>query len=278
MLEQQFAALVHLLPVAQKRQWRGLPGRHQPDRRLVARPTTASVGNTVSVFGRNLSNQNGTTNSWIYIQPPGYAGQWVTPTSVNPYQVSFTVPSLSNGNYQVWVHNGHGGHYGWSGPLTLTVVSPVMWTSTQFNVQNYGATGNGTLRRHRGHEAAMTAAAGSPYSTIYFPAGTYMISDGFIPPTNVRWLGAGVSSTFVMCNANFTANSSDPRSFAMLSDEGLQQTNVCLQNMTSDANNNLNVTHNMPNPIFMRGQTNFNIIGCAVKFMNANYAGLDLEL
>ena len=75
------------------------------------------------MYGRNLSNQNGTTNSWIYIQPPGYAGQWVTPTSVNPYQVSFTVPSLANGTYQVWVHNGHGGHYGWSGPLTLTVYS-----------------------------------------------------------------------------------------------------------------------------------------------------------
>ena len=114
-------------------------------------PSTAYVGETVYVYGRNLSNQNGTTNSWIYIMPPGYAGQWVTPTSVNPYKVGFTVPSLANGSYQVWIHNGHGEHYGWSGPLTLTVYTPTAWSSTQYNVMSYGATGNGVHRRHRGH-------------------------------------------------------------------------------------------------------------------------------
>ena len=94
-------------------------------------PSTAAAGATVSVYGRNLSYQNGTTTSWIYIKPAGEAGQWVTPTSVNPYQVSFTVPSLANGSYEVWIHNGHGGHYGWSGPFALTVNGGPGWTSTR---------------------------------------------------------------------------------------------------------------------------------------------------
>ena len=51
-------------------------------------------------------------------------------TAVNPYKVDFTVPAdLQNGNYEVWMHNGHGGHYGWSGPLTLTVYNGPGWTS-----------------------------------------------------------------------------------------------------------------------------------------------------
>ena len=62
-------------------------------------------------------------------------------------------------------------------------------------MKTYGATGNGITDDTAAIESAMTAAAGTQYSTIYFPAGTYEISDGFIPPSNVRWLGAGASST-----------------------------------------------------------------------------------
>ena len=56
------------------------------------------------------------------------------------------------------------------------------------------------------------------------------------------------------------------------------QTNVTFENLTFDANNNLNVTHNMPNIIFMRGCTNLSFINVCGKFMNANYSGWDDHL
>ena len=86
-------------------------------------PDKAKRGATVSVFGRNLAHGNveGTSNSHVYIKSiSGSSSQWASVTKVNPYRVDFTVPSsLSNGEYEVWMHNGHGGDYGWSEPLKL---------------------------------------------------------------------------------------------------------------------------------------------------------------
>ena len=161
------------------------------------------------------------------------------------------MPSLSNGTYEVWVHNGHGGHYGWSGPLTLTVWGGYGWTSTQFNVKTgYGAYGDGVHDDTVAINNAIQAAGGTPYSTVYFPAGTYEISDGFIIPNNTRLQGAGKSATIVQCGSNFVVNSSDPRNFAVINENGA--VNVTLQDMTWDANNNMNVNHNMPNIIWER--------------------------
>ena len=162
-------------------------------------PQLAAVGETISVFGRNLSNQNGTTTSWVYIKPPGYAGQWVTPTSVNPYQVSFTVPSLSTGSYEVWIHNGHGGHYGWSGPLTLTV-----WV--RHAVDHHAVQREDRLRRATATactddtvaiESAMTGRRRLAVLHDLLPGGHLRDQRRVHLPNNIRWLGAGKTSTIV---------------------------------------------------------------------------------
>ncbi len=188
-------------------------------------PNNGAVGASVSVYGRNLSYQNGTTTSWIYIQPSGQTGQWVTPTSVNPYCVTFTIPSnLSTGSYLVWVHNGHGQNYGWSGPLTLTVNTGPGWTGTQFNVQSYGATGNGTTDDTAAINSCTAAANNTPYSTVYFPAGTYLVSNSINGYNNQRWQGAGMSSTTILASSTFSCT------YSMFFDEGYQ--NVEIDNMT----------------------------------------------
>ena len=261
-------------------------------------PQKAAVGDTISVYGRNLSNQNGTSNSWLYIKPSGSAGQWVTPTAVNPYKVDFVVPTLANGSYEVWVHNGHGGHYGWSGPLTLTVYGGPGWTNTQFNVKDYGAVGDGVTDDTAAIEAALEAAAGTPYSTVYFPTGTYSVSDGFIPPSNVRLLGDGETATTIECNfpASNITNTSDPRAFALFCDNGVhhpgdsgtihlneggtRQTNVEFNSMTLDANNNLNVWDGsgaLPTLIYMEGTGDLRFTHVAIKAMNQNYSGVNFD-
>ncbi len=163
-------------------------------------PDKGAVGESISVYGRNLSYQNGVTTSWIYLQQAGKAGQWVTPSAVNPYRVTFTIPGhLATGSYLVWAHNGHGGRYGWSGPLTITVNTGPGWTNTRFNVKDYGARGDGATDDTAAISRCMKTAAGTPYSTIYFPAGTYCVSNMFTPPSNTRWLGAGMTSTTIIC-------------------------------------------------------------------------------
>src|SRR5262249_2823181 len=99
-------------------------------------PDAASPGETVSIYGQNRSS--GTGRSWIYLQPTPGTGQWITPTAVNPYKVDFVVPiSLAAGSYQLWVHNGHGGQYGWSSPVTLTVKAPYDYSHLVLKLANF---------------------------------------------------------------------------------------------------------------------------------------------
>jgi polygalacturonase len=152
----------------------------------------------VSVYGRNLSNSNGKSTSFIYIKPAHDAGQYVTPVAVNPFKVAFKVPDLAAGSYEVWIHNGHGGRFGWSGPLALNVLSKAPWAGQDrqiFNVKSFGAVGNGSTDDTAAIEAALSAAGIAAPSSVYFPSGTYLVASALKAPSNVRWLGDGMDST-----------------------------------------------------------------------------------
>lgn len=163
-------------------------------------PDRAKPGEIISVFGRNLSHDGGEDLSWVYVKPVGTAaGQWAQVTAVNPYKVDFIVPGeLQSGMYEVWVHNGHGGNYGWSAPLTFEVRGGGQWDGTKYdtwkgptlNVRDYGAKGDGVSDDYAAIKKAMDKAAERPGSTIYFPPGQYRVSDGFRhTPARTRWLG-----------------------------------------------------------------------------------------
>lgn len=84
--------------------------------------TEVEPGDEISVYGENLSFEKGTDESHIYvINDLGYEIS-IIPDSVNPYKVTFRLPdSIDDGEYTVFVHNGHGGEYGWSSGLEFTV-------------------------------------------------------------------------------------------------------------------------------------------------------------
>ncbi|KAA5548767.1 Ig-like domain-containing protein [Adhaeribacter rhizoryzae] len=171
-----------------------------------AGPDKATRNQTVSVFGRNLAQNNDTLRSYIYLKPVGGGGQWVNVTDVNPYRVDFTVPAgLPNGEYEIWAHNGHGGQYGWSGPQKITIYDGPQWTNTVFNVKNYGAAGNGYNNDTDAIRKAIDAARQSPGATVYFPAGTYMISSYLHIYNDVKWKGDGRSNTIIKCAPTFNS-------------------------------------------------------------------------
>ena len=126
----------------------------------------------------------------------------MTVTSANPYRVQFTLPAgLSVGSsYQVWVYNGHGGMYGWSSPVNLTVASPPVWNST-VNVTAFGAIVNSAGNDGPAIQNALSALL--PGQTLYFPAGTYNVSnDQLHLPSNVRILGAGPTASTIHFSGN----------------------------------------------------------------------------
>jgi len=232
-------------------------------------PNVATRGDTVSVYGRNLVHDTTGNASHVYLMKAGSSGVWATVTAANPYKVDFTVPTgLSDGTYQVWVHNGRGAHYGWSGPLALTINDGMPWTTHVYNVKSYGAKGDGVTDDQAAINKAATAAAADPWSTIYLPAGTYMVSLGFNPPWKVRWTGDGAGKTILRANANFVkpAQFSSRAYCLMFSQDG---SNIEMDNLTLDANGHMNGYLQMP--VYMRFNSDVRLNGVTI-----NAAGYDI--
>lgn len=172
-------------------------------------PDNAAPGTTISVFGRNLSRSNGTTTAFVYIKPAGAAGRYVTPVAVNPFKVDFEVPELAAGSYEVWIHNGHGGRFGWSGPLTLRVLDRSPWAGQEAHVveaKRFGAVGDGVADDTEALKAALKAAAASAPATIHLPTGAYRVTAPLEAPDAVRWLGDGMDATRIFLDAPVEAS------------------------------------------------------------------------
>ena len=88
-------------------------------------PDTVHPGDVTRVFGRNLSRRPDFARGFVYLCKPGQQGIWVKPPKGGKYSLWFEVPdSLEPGNYEVWVHAGQGGAWGWGGPIPLHVKAP----------------------------------------------------------------------------------------------------------------------------------------------------------
>ncbi|WP_132055112.1 Ig-like domain-containing protein [Pseudocnuella soli] len=170
-------------------------------------PDKATRGATISVYGRNLSRGGDTTTAYVYVRSKSSgAGQWASVKRVNPYKVDFVVPDgFANGEYEVWAHNGHGGDYGWGNPINLTIYDGVKWTGTTYNVKNYGAKGDGYSDDTKAIAAAIEASKFVTGATVYFPAGTYILTGTMEAHSNIRWQGEGRDRTTIRCGSNFTA-------------------------------------------------------------------------
>ncbi|MBW4550087.1 MAG: DUF4082 domain-containing protein [Aphanocapsa sp. GSE-SYN-MK-11-07L] len=173
-------------------------------------PDAATRGEVTSIFGRNLTQDGGTTTANVYIEDSAGKGYWAPIISANPYKIDFKVPTgLANGSYKVWVHNGDGGQYGWSKPVTLTVNDGLTYTGKTFNVKDFGAKGDGVTDDTQAIFNAITAASKSSMSTVYFPTGTFMVSKpiyahGSFGQNDIRFQGAGKNLTTVKAAKNFS--------------------------------------------------------------------------
>jgi hypothetical protein len=85
-------------------------------------PDVASPGGAVRIFGRNLGRRPEYTAAFVYLALPDQPGQWLNPEQTGKYSLTVHLPQqLEPGTYDVWVHAGRGGSFGWGGPLKLKI-------------------------------------------------------------------------------------------------------------------------------------------------------------
>ncbi len=85
-------------------------------------PAIVAPGGTARIFGRNLACRPDGGSAFVWLCVKGKTGRWLKVTAADKYVVSFVLPpDLEFGTYEVWVHGGRGGDWGWGGPLSLTV-------------------------------------------------------------------------------------------------------------------------------------------------------------
>ena len=177
-------------------------------------PQTQAPGEPVRVFGRAFA--------WSYHLPPalallrpagstnaiplrsaaqhhedGHAERW----SLS----SWLPPDLAPGEYELFVHGRHGGAYGWSDPLKLTV-SPKPAARRTLNARDLGAKGDGFTDDTAALEAALKQAASG--GTLLLPPGTYALSRTLDLPEDVVLQGAGMHLTIL---ANLQTPSTEAR-------------------------------------------------------------------
>jgi hypothetical protein len=170
---------------------------------------SASPGQTISVFGRSLSNGATTPASWVYIEPSNSngadSGQWATVSAVNPYKVDFTLPTtLAPAAYRVWVNNGLGENLCWSGPIALDVKPQNLWSGPTLNVKDFGAVADGKSDDAPAILKALSAL--QPGGTLHFPAGEYCIASGQLNvPSNARLTGDGPDRSILRFQTDIVA-------------------------------------------------------------------------
>ncbi len=114
------------------------------------------------------------------------------------YEVCYRLPAdLPDGLYDVWVHHGAYGPFGFAGPLGLAVHPAPPQTKAVFDVTKHGAKGDGLADDTAAIEEALLAAA-ERGGMVFLPAGTYLISRPLRVLPGVDLKGANRATTFLI--------------------------------------------------------------------------------
>ena len=108
--------------------------------------TAATPGGWIRVSGTNLSwpMQQPSMPRLALVSTTSNQLSWLEISERNAYSMKVSLPpDLSEGRYQVWVHNGLGGPNAWTGYLFIQVQQRLQWPTTVLNVKDFGAVGDG---------------------------------------------------------------------------------------------------------------------------------------
>ena len=180
-------------------------------------PQTQAPGEPVRIFGRTFAWGENLPSALAAVRRTGtreliplrVAAQHNEDGHTERWSLcAWLPPDLAAGNYELFVHGRHGGAFGWSDPLALTVAAKPA-ARRVVNARDAGAKGDGVTDDTAALESACKQAAGG--GTLLLPAGTYALSRTLEIPDDLVIQGAGMRQTLL---ANLQTPSAEARTLS----------------------------------------------------------------
>jgi hypothetical protein len=174
-----------------------------------ASPEFPAPGARVRLFGRNLYSQfSGGQAAWLRdsqgdLQRLDFGFGFPFPTYDSrltpPYELGVELPQdLAPGNYELFVHNGSGGDFGWSEPFRITVKGPAAVPTLIVKADDHGAIADDEASDSAALEEALAVAAAQPGGGIVqLGPGAYHLTRNLRLPAKTILRGAGKGATTI---------------------------------------------------------------------------------
>jgi hypothetical protein len=151
----------------------------------------ASPGGWVRVFGRCVGSDDAEATVALR-SVAGARVVWLKVTEADIWSVTATVPAdIAEGEYRVFVHNGHGGPAAWGEARSITVATPEQWPQAVYDVTDFGASRQAKVIDGEAIRAALAAAEKAGGGIVYLPRGQYQVTGTLHIPRRTVLRGEG---------------------------------------------------------------------------------------
>jgi len=120
-------------------------------------------------------------------------GSWRTlmPDASERFSLTARMPlEAPPGEYEIAVHHGFGGAFGWSQPVRFRIKQPEVWPQAIYDVRTCGALGDDVTDDTEAIRKALKMAGKNGGGIVYFPFGTYRLSGPIMVPARTVLRGA----------------------------------------------------------------------------------------
>ncbi len=155
-------------------------------------PREPAAGSKLRIFGRDLARRPDRTTAFLYLARPGEPGRWLEVERAEKYTVTAQLPAdLDPGAYQLWLHAGSGGAFGWSEPLAVRVVPGEENEGAIIDLAPPVEADGADVDLNQRLEEVAAGGGG----TLRLAAGVYPFRGTIRVPGGVRLVGAGREAT-----------------------------------------------------------------------------------
>lgn len=139
----------------------------------------APPGAKIQIIGKDILLPDQQGNALLIIKPvTGGTSRTISADKAEKFSLRATLPSdLVPGSYEIRVSNGFGGEQGFSDPLTIQIRRAGTWPDKIFNARTFGAIGDDSADDTAAIRSALDAAEKNGGGVVYFPWGTYRLTD-----------------------------------------------------------------------------------------------------